>query len=347
MFKTKYRIANKKRFYTILSAAVISTSLLIAGTCAVSSKSPEYLAKEIDKVEYPGYEEQISIPRQVNPEYEGIFDLQENTPSYLDEDIIDVNYVKAKTRVNIRVKPNTNSHILGVLDTNDSLVVLDKKGEWYLVYYNDTYAYVNANYVECKTKKVPNGSIVMLTYTKDECLGYKEPDYNSKSARIQKGEICEVYKERGDFYLVRTTDGIGYVPKSNLKPIHEKVLVVVDISSQRLILYKDNKIILDAPVVTGKNTSQTNMGLQEVIAKKRAKNGKRVELKGDDYVAYCDYAVQFNDDREYIHDADWRDTFGGTIYKKHGSHGCVNADLETEKTVYDNTEIGTPVYVKR
>ena len=33
-----------------------------------------------------------------------------------------------------------------------------------------------------------------------------------------------------------------------------------------------------------------------------------------------------------FHDASWRNTFGGTIYKKNGSHGCVNMPYAAAKT---------------
>lgn len=44
-----------------------------------------------------------------------------------------------------------------------------------------------------------------------------------------------------------------------------------------------------------------------------------------------------------IHDATWRSSFGGNIYKTDGSHGCVNAPLYLAKTIYANIESGTPV----
>jgi lipoprotein-anchoring transpeptidase ErfK/SrfK len=44
-----------------------------------------------------------------------------------------------------------------------------------------------------------------------------------------------------------------------------------------------------------------------------------------------------------IHDATWRSNFGGEIYKTNGSHGCINTPYEAMKTLYDKTEIGTPV----
>ena len=44
-----------------------------------------------------------------------------------------------------------------------------------------------------------------------------------------------------------------------------------------------------------------------------------------------------------FHDATWRYAFGGNIYYANGSHGCVNLPYESARTMFNNTEIGTPV----
>ena len=44
-----------------------------------------------------------------------------------------------------------------------------------------------------------------------------------------------------------------------------------------------------------------------------------------------------------IHDASWRGSFGGSIYKTDGSHGCVNAPEYLAKKIYENIEPGTPI----
>ena len=44
-----------------------------------------------------------------------------------------------------------------------------------------------------------------------------------------------------------------------------------------------------------------------------------------------------------LHDASWRSSFGGNIYKHNGSHGCVNIPLDKAEALYDMVEVGTPV----
>jgi len=44
-----------------------------------------------------------------------------------------------------------------------------------------------------------------------------------------------------------------------------------------------------------------------------------------------------------IHDASWRNSFGGNIYQASGSHGCVNAPEYLAKKIFENIEPGTPI----
>ena len=44
-----------------------------------------------------------------------------------------------------------------------------------------------------------------------------------------------------------------------------------------------------------------------------------------------------------MHDAYWRSSFGGKIYKTNGSHGCINLPPAVAKTVYENISAGMPV----
>ena len=44
-----------------------------------------------------------------------------------------------------------------------------------------------------------------------------------------------------------------------------------------------------------------------------------------------------------LHDAGWRRSYGGQIYKTNGSHGCINLPPESAKEIYENISKGTPV----
>ena len=46
-----------------------------------------------------------------------------------------------------------------------------------------------------------------------------------------------------------------------------------------------------------------------------------------------------------LHDAPWRDAYGGNIYVTNGSHGCVNIPYDKMAVIYNNLQIGHAVVV--
>ena len=69
---------------------------------------------------------------------------------------------------------------------------------------------------------------------------------------------------------------------------------------------------------------------------------RNATLKGQGYATPVSYWMPFNGGIG-LHDANWRKTFGGTIYKTNGSHGCVNLPPAVAKTIYENISAGDPV----
>ena len=64
------------------------------------------------------------------------------------------------------------------------------------------------------------------------------------------------------------------------------------------------------------------------------------QITGDGYVH--SYWMPFNGGIG-MHDASWRGSFGGSIYKTNGSHGCINLPVKAAKTIYENISAGMPV----
>jgi len=116
--------------------------------------------------------------------------------------------------------------------------------------------------------------------------------------------------------------------------------IKVSISKQTLYYYEYDKLVLETSVVTGKNSTPTPKGDFRVISK-----AKNVNLKGSDYVSFVNYWIAFIGHSYGMHDASWRNSFGGTIYKNSGSHGCINMPTDKVKQLYELVDIGTPVYV--
>ncbi|MEI3138955.1 MAG: L,D-transpeptidase [Lachnospiraceae bacterium] len=44
-----------------------------------------------------------------------------------------------------------------------------------------------------------------------------------------------------------------------------------------------------------------------------------------------------------LHDANWRSSFGGSIYQTNGSHGCVNLPRSAAKEIYERVYDGIPI----
>ena len=115
--------------------------------------------------------------------------------------------------------------------------------------------------------------------------------------------------------------------------------IEVDYVNQRMWFYKDGKLLVDTRVVTGNSSKKMDspVGIYCIYNKET-----NAILKGEDYKTPVDFWLPYCEGVG-IHDAKWRSTFGGKIYKTDGSHGCVNTPWADAKTIFDNVEIGTPV----
>ena len=71
---------------------------------------------------------------------------------------------------------------------------------------------------------------------------------------------------------------------------------------------------------------------------------RNIYLVGDDYRNFVHYWMPIYGDIG-LHDAPWRSSFGRTIYKYNGSHGCINLQYKTAKYIYKNAPVGTKVKV--
>lgn len=122
--------------------------------------------------------------------------------------------------------------------------------------------------------------------------------------------------------------------------------VEIDLTYQTLWLYKDGKLIISMPVVTGNIYAgyDTPPGVYILKYKTMHVTLKGQNADGSDYASPVTYWMPFNGGIG-MHDANWRSTFGGEIYKGGGSHGCVNMPPSKAGIVYDNIEAGYPIVV--
>lgn len=115
--------------------------------------------------------------------------------------------------------------------------------------------------------------------------------------------------------------------------------VEIDITNQHVWMYKNDILIADTDCVTGNVSAGhgTPTGVYKLAGKER---DRYLRGKNDDGTSYCSfvkYWMPFNGGIG-LHDASWRNKFGGEIYKNSGSHGCVNLPRSVAETIYNNID---------
>lgn len=136
----------------------------------------------------------------------------------------------------------------------------------------------------------------------------KEPVYTQKAPARGKNEIGNTYVE-------------------------------INITRQHLWFYKNGKLLAHGSVVTGNPNRGNSTVLGTYMLNYKQKGAI---LVGEDYETEVTYWMPFFGNIG-LHDASWRHSFGGEIYKRRGSHGCVNAPFYLAEKVFKNIEAGTPI----
>ena len=115
--------------------------------------------------------------------------------------------------------------------------------------------------------------------------------------------------------------------------------VEINLTAQHLFFYKNGKLLVESDFVSGNESRgwATPSGAYPLTYKER-----NATLKGEGYATPVSYWMPFNGGIG-MHDASWRGSFGGTIYKTNGSHGCINLPPAVAKTIYENISAGMPV----
>ena len=113
----------------------------------------------------------------------------------------------------------------------------------------------------------------------------------------------------------------------------------IDLSAQKLWLYKNGERIITTSFVSGSVAEghRTPTGIYSIYSKQTDRY-----LTGADYRSFVNYWMPFLGGYG-LHDANWRSSFGGTIYYYDGSHGCVNLPSSAAKKIYNNVSVGTKV----
>lgn len=115
--------------------------------------------------------------------------------------------------------------------------------------------------------------------------------------------------------------------------------VEINMTRQYLWFYVNGSLLTAGEVVTGNvsNNNSTPVGTFRLNYKQ-----KDAVLKGENYRSSVNFWMPFYGNVG-IHDASWRGSFGGDIYKTNGSHGCINTPYYLASTIFNYIEEGTPI----
>lgn len=117
--------------------------------------------------------------------------------------------------------------------------------------------------------------------------------------------------------------------------------IEADLGAQHVYCYVDGKQVWDSSCVSG-NVSEghsTPTGIYQILYK-----DTNVSLTGQGYSSPVSWWMPFYNSCGF-HDADWRSSFGGSIYQTNGSHGCINLPPAKAQSLYSFVQDGMPVVV--
>lgn len=133
---------------------------------------------------------------------------------------------------------------------------------------------------------------------------------------------------------------------SRTAPDWGNTYVEIDLTSQHVYMYQDGVLNWNSACVTGNISKDytTPAGIYSLAYKEKSRvlrGAKRADGTYE-YESYVNFWMPFNGGIG-LHDASWRTRFGGEIYKKGGSHGCINLPPIKTKDLYDLVYKGIPV----
>ncbi len=195
-----------------------------------------------------------------------------------------------------------------------------------------------ADFVAAQAKKYDTyGKHRQFTTTLGETIKVLNGGYGWKTDREKETEellalILEgAVTEREPIYKVKAAkkgeDDIG------------NSYVEIDLTHQHLYLYWKGEIVLETDFVSGDvaDGNTTPGGLYRLTYKTTD-----AVLRGATYETPVKYWMPFNGNIG-MHDATWRNNFGGDIYLTNGSHGCINLPLDKAEAIYAYVSTGFPI----
>lgn len=123
--------------------------------------------------------------------------------------------------------------------------------------------------------------------------------------------------------------------------------IEIDLTNQMLWYYVEGELYVESNIVSGTYYAadrKTPPGIFLLTYKQRDKvlRGQQREDGTYEYESPVTFWMPFNRGIG-LHDATWRGSFGGSIYKYSGSHGCINLPYKKAEAIYAQIDKTTPI----
>lgn len=166
-------------------------------------------------------------------------------------------------------------------------------------------------------------------------------NYGTELNMEREKEFLWEYLNDEESRLSETVHVPSYIHVTPFRGLNDlgNTYIEVDMGEQKLYFYKEDELLVETDIVSGDLAlnRDTPPGVFTIYYKTR-----NTVLRGPGYAQRVRRWMAVNGGIG-LHDASWRDEFGGEIYKTDGSHGCINLPDDAADIIYDNAKIGTPV----
>ena len=143
--------------------------------------------------------------------------------------------------------------------------------------------------------------------------------------------------EKGESLYNRTP-----IMKQELPKDIGSTYIEIDLKEQHLWFYENGELVSETDVVTGDAIKNRNTPTGVYFISEKI-NGKY--LTGRDYKTWVNKWMRLTNSGVGLHDAGWRRSFGGDIYKGNGSHGCINLPKQYAYELFKQVYTKMPVII--
>lgn len=228
-------------------------------------------------------------------------------------------------------------------DDNSATLDHDKVAQWAATDIAKKYDTVT----KTRTYTRPDGKQVTV-----EDQGHGNYGWTTDEASLVSAVTDTIESGSGTSVDIPTKQNAGAVPDAGARDWGKRY-IDVDLTEQHARMYDDaGNLVWESDIVTG-NHSKGQDTPTGVYAMNDYRSSGDVELRGKvdpatgepEYISHVSIWMPFIGNSYALHDADWRSSFGGTIYETNGSHGCVNLPPDKAKELFGMCQVGDVVVV--